>query len=108
MHSPTSTTLSSPRRNFYKWGTANILQWCLSHEEGERVLNGCHVGAYDNHLLGIVSTHNIIHARYFWPYLFHDYIHAIKWRVNCQIFVSKIKPYPIPLLVIISIDPFYK
>jgi hypothetical protein len=73
----------------YRRGIDTILWRCLIHEEAERVLNDCHLGACGGHLSGMATAQKILRAGYFWPSIFKDCIEAIKKCPPCQIFNKK-------------------
>ena len=62
----------------YRRGVDTILTRCLTHEEAEKVLNDCHVGACGGHFSGYATTQKILRDGYFWPTIFRDYILAIR------------------------------
>jgi hypothetical protein len=49
----------------YRHGIDTILRRCLTHDEAERVLNDCHLGACGGHLSGMATTQKILRARLF-------------------------------------------
>jgi hypothetical protein len=66
------------------------------------------VAAYGGHLYGMSTTQKIIQVGYFWPTLFHDYIHEVKWCNKYELYTYKALA-PTALLHPVIIDgPFYK
>jgi hypothetical protein len=92
----------------YRHGIDTILRRCLVHEEVERALNNCHLGAYGSHLSGMATAQNILRASYFWPSIFKDCIEAIKKCPPCQVFNKKACTHHTALHPIIAIGPFTK
>jgi hypothetical protein len=92
----------------YRRGIDTILRRCLIHEEAERVLNDCHLGACGGHLSGMATAQKILRAGYFWPSIFKDCIEAVKKCPPCQIFNKKARTHPTALHPIIAIGPFSK
>jgi transposase InsO family protein len=92
----------------YHRGIDTILRRCLTHEEAERVLNDCHLGACGGHLSGMATTQKILCAGYFWSSIFKDCIEAVKKCPPCQIFNKKARTHPMSLHPIIAIGPFAK
>ena len=92
----------------YRRGIDSILRKCLTHEEAEHVLNDCHSGACGSHLSGMPTTQKILHAGYFWPYVFKYCHEAIKKCPPCQHFYPKKCTHTAPLHPIIAIGPFSK
>jgi hypothetical protein len=92
----------------YRRGIDSILRRCLTHEEPERVLNDCHLGACGGHLSGMATAQKILRAGYFWPSIFKDCIEAVKKCPPCQIFNKKARTHPMALHPIIAIGPFSK
>ena len=56
----------------------SILRRCLTLEEAESILNDCHNGACGGHLSELAMAQKILHAGYFFPYIFKDCVEAIK------------------------------
>jgi hypothetical protein len=50
----------------------------------------------------------IIRAGYFWPTLFHDFIHAVKRCDKCHLYANKAQALPTLLHLVITVGPFYK
>jgi hypothetical protein len=92
----------------YRRGIDTILRRCLIHEEAERVLNDCHLGACGGHLSGMATTQKILRADYFWPSIFKDCIAAVKKCPPCQVFNNKACTHPATLHPVIAIGPFAK
>ena len=92
----------------YRQGIDTILRRCLTHDEAETILNDCHSGAYDNHLSGLATAHNILHANYFWPSTFTDCIEAVNHCRSCQLFSPKARTPSTPLHPIVTVRPFCK
>ena len=66
---------------FYCCNVDMILRRCLTHEEVEKALNECHLGACGGHLSWYATTQRILCAGYLWPTIFKDCIIAIR---NCH------------------------
>jgi hypothetical protein len=92
----------------YHRGIDTILRRCLIHEEAERILNDCRLGACGGHLFRMATAQKILRAGYFWPSIFKDCIEAVKKCPPCQIFNKKACTHPTALHPIIAIDPFSK
>jgi hypothetical protein len=92
----------------YRRGVKTILHQCLTIDEVDRVLNDWHNGACGGHLSGISTAQKIIWAGYFWPTLFHDYIHVVKRCDKCHIYANKACTPPDLLHPVITVGPFCK
>jgi hypothetical protein len=92
----------------YHRGVDTFLRRCLTHEEAEKVLNDCHLGACGGNQSGYATVHKILRSRYFWPMMFKDCITSVKSCHNCQIFDSKTKRPPKFLQPIVVVGPFTK
>ena len=85
-----------------------ILHRCVIHEEAENILNDCHSRACGDHLSGIATTQNILHAGYFRPSIFKDCINAVKKCHPFHIFSRKMRSPPTPLHCVVAVSPFAK
>jgi hypothetical protein len=92
----------------YHRGIDTILRRRLTHEEDERVLNDCHLGACGGHLSGMSTAHKILRVSYFSPSIFKDCIEEVKKCPPCQVFHKKARTHPGLLHPIVSISPFTK
>eukprot|EP00253_Pinus_taeda_P007115 PITA_07115 len=92
----------------YRLGADSIFRRCLTHEEVERVLNDCHSRECGGHMSGYATAQKILHARYFWPYLFKECITVVRKCHNCQIFDRNMHAPTAPLHPIIVVGPFAK
>ena len=92
----------------YCCGVDSILRWCLKHEEVEFTFIDYHSGACGSHLSGMDTTQKILHAGYFWPYIFKDCIESVKKFPPCQVFHHKKHSPPTPLHLVIIVIPFRK
>ena len=90
----------------YRRGVDTILRRCLTHEEAEKALNGCHAGAFGGHLSGYATAQNILRIGYFWPTIFRDCILIVRSCHACQIFDRKIHKLPAPMHHVVSAGPF--
>jgi hypothetical protein len=92
----------------YRCGIDTFLRHCLTHDEAERVLNDCHLGACGGHLSRVATTQKILRVSYFWPSIFKDCIEAVKRCPLCQVFQKKARTHPDLLHPIVAVDPFAK
>jgi hypothetical protein len=92
----------------YRCGIDTVLRQCLTHEEVERILNDCYLGACGSHLSGMVTAQKILRAGYFWPSIFKDCMEAVKKWPPYQVFQNKACTHFAPMHPIIAIDPFAK
>jgi hypothetical protein len=60
------------------------------------------------HLSRMSTAHKIIRAGYFWPTLFHDFIHIVKRCNKCQLYANKARAPPSLLHLVITTGPFCK
>ena len=67
----------------YHRGLDYVFCWCLTHEEGERVLNDSHSGACRGDLSWIATTQNILQTGYFCHMIFKDCVEAMKCYQPC-------------------------
>ena len=56
----------------------------------------------------MATAQKFIHAGYFWPTLFTDYITAVKHCHNCQLFAPKAQTPPALLHPVVTVGPFCK
>ena len=92
----------------YRVGVDLVLRRCLTLEEAERALNDYHSGACGGHMSGYATAQKILRAGYFWPSIFKDCITAVRKCHACQVFQRKMCAPPLPLHIVITIDPFLK
>lgn len=92
----------------YHRGIDTVLRRCLTHEEAEKAMNECHLGACGGHQSGYATAQKILRAGYFWPTMFKDCIIAVRSCHACQIFHSKTRRPPAPLQPIVAVGPFAK
>eukprot|EP00253_Pinus_taeda_P035673 PITA_35673 len=92
----------------YHRGIDTVLRRCLTHEEAEKVLNDCHLGACGGHQYGYATAHKILRAGYFWPTMFKYCITAVRSCNACQIFNSKTRKPPTLLQPVVVVRPFTK
>eukprot|EP00253_Pinus_taeda_P021411 PITA_21411 len=92
----------------YCLGVDSVLRQCLTLEEAERVLNDCHSGACGSHMSGYATAQKILHAGYFWPSIFKDYILAVRSCHECQIYQRKMHAPAAPLHPVVTVGPFAK
>ena len=92
----------------YHHGVYIIFLRCLIHEEVELVLNECHYGSCGGHLSGMATSYKILHAEYFWPYIFKYCMEALKKCPPLQLFQSKKCTHPTLLHPVIVVDPSMK
>jgi hypothetical protein len=74
----------------YRRGIEFVFQRCLTFDKAEKALNDCHSGACGGHISGYATAQKILHAGYFWPSLFNDFIIAIQKCHACQTYNNKI------------------
>eukprot|EP00253_Pinus_taeda_P007752 PITA_07752 len=92
----------------YCRGIDMVLWRCLTHEEAEKALNDCNLGACDGHLFGYATTQRILRVGYFWPTIFKDCIIVVRSCHACQIYDRKTKLPLTPLHPVVSVGPFTK
>jgi hypothetical protein len=92
----------------YRRGVYSIFRRCLTHEEAERALNDCHVGACGGHMFGYATAQKMLRAGYFLSSLFKDCILAIQKCHTCQIYNHKLCAPPAPLHLIVFTGTFSK
>ena len=92
----------------YCHGVDSILQRCLTHEDVEIILNGCHSGDYGGHLFRLATPQKILHTEYFWPLIFKECIETVKKFPPCQMFTTKKNTHPSLLHRVVTAGPFFK
>jgi hypothetical protein len=92
----------------YRRGVDIVLCRCLTIDKVDQVLKNCHSGACGGHLFRMSTAQKIIHAGYFWPILFHDFIHTMKRCDKCQLYSNKARAPPSLLHLVITAGPFCK
>ena len=58
--------------------------------------------------LFLATTQKILHAGYFWPTIFVDFVHVGKHNCNLQLFGPKVRTPPALLHLVVIVGPFYK
>jgi hypothetical protein len=72
------------------------------------MLNDFHTGACGGHLFGMETAQKILRAGYFWLTLIKDCIESIMKCHPCQIFSRKMRAYPAPMFLVITVGTFTK
>ena len=58
-----------------------VLRRCISDDEQESILSGCHNSAYEGHASGKKIAFKVLQCGFYWPSLFKD---AALWVKNCD------------------------
>jgi hypothetical protein len=86
-------------------GIDTILRRCLTHEEVERVLNDCHLGACGGHLCGMATDQKHLCSSYSWPSIFKYCIEAVKNSHPAKFFIKRHAPTPLCCILLSPLFP---
>jgi hypothetical protein len=93
----------------------NLLYWkdpsglllrCLDKDESAEVMHQFHSSICGGHHYWKTTTHKILRARYYWPFLFSDVCAFVKSCDKCQRFTGKQQLKSLPLRLIVVNGPF--
>ena len=90
----------------YKRGFTLPLLKCVSHEEGDYVLQEIHEGICGNHSGSRILAHKAVRAGFYWPDMNKDSMAIIRNCDKCQRFANIMKQPPEKLSSISSPWPF--
>jgi hypothetical protein len=85
---------------------ASLLLRCLNKEESVEVIHRFHSSICGGHHYWKTTTHKILRAGYYWPFLFLDVCTFVKSCDKCQRFTGKQQLKSLPLRPIVVNGPF--
>ncbi|XP_074288290.1 uncharacterized protein LOC141613455 [Silene latifolia] len=90
----------------YKRCNDGIYRRCVTHEEGQAILQACHATTYGGHLSTSRTQAQVLHCGFYWPSLFKDTYAMVQSCNSCQRRGTIVRRDEIPLNNILEVDLF--
>ena len=85
---------------------SGVLLRCIDKEESVQIMSQFHSSDCGGHHYWLTTTHKILRAHYYWPFLFVDVYSYVKACDKCQRFTGKQHLKSLPLKPVVVTGPF--